>query len=64
MRELILMERGSERLYVPSEKAQIFFDQGWKEISRKPMDDSVAVETAMESAVESRPEKSRRTSKV
>lgn len=44
--ELVLMENGVDRMYVPAEKAQGYLAQGWVEISRKPRDsESVAVET-------------------
>lgn len=36
--ELVLMERGFDRMNVPGEKVTEYLAAGWKEISRKPRD--------------------------
>lgn len=37
MADLVLMEKGAEQMNVPSAKVDLFLQNGWKEISRKPM---------------------------
>lgn len=37
-KELVLMERGFDRMNVPGEKVQEYLAEGWKEISRKPIE--------------------------
>lgn len=55
MRELVLMNRGAESMNVPSEKVQAYLDEGWKEVSRKPLDPVAAKTDAAESAPVEKP---------